>query len=323
MLPERYRAWIWRGGKLPAGLTLETTEMTPPAPGDAVVRLEAIGLNPVDWKLLEIKAGDVPGVDGAGRVVAVGEGVSQAWVGQRVAWHQDLRHTGSFAEYTHLQVRALMRIPPNLDSVSAAAFPCPGLTAWQALEKVPFRPGSRMLIGGAGGSVGIYLLQMAHRRGFIVDTLSDERHHALLSSLGANRCYATPSDPDGWQAEEKYDVIIDTSSPESYRWLTDSLRANGHFVAVLGRPESWPNAPFAQSFSFHEVALAALHAWGDDEDWRRLTQDGEQLLAQLEDGRMKKEQILIYEFDELAKALRRLQHRDFTGKLVVRAPADG
>ncbi len=93
-------------------------------------------------------------------------------------------------------------------------------------------------------------------------------------------------------------------------------------MAVLGRPESWPNAPFAQSFSFHEVALAALHAWGDDEDWRRLTEDGEQLLAQLEDGRMQKEQILTYEFDELAKALHRLQHRDFTGKLVVRAAAD-
>lgn len=322
MLPERYSAWIWRGGELPHGLQQDTVESAPPAPGDVVVRLEAIGLNPVDWKLLEIKTGDVPGVDGAGRVVAVGEGVSRRWLGQRVAWHQDLRHTGSFAEYTHLQARALMRIPPNLDSVSAAAFPCPGLTAWQALEKVPFRRGSRMLIGGAGGSVGIYLLQMARQRGFTVDTLSGERHHALLSSLGASRCYAAPSDADGWLAEEKYDVIIDTSSPESYRWLTNSLRANGHFVAVLGRPESWPNAPFAQSFSFHEVALAALHAWGDDEDWRRLTGDGEQLLAQLEDGRMQKEQILTYEFDELAKALHRLQHRDFTGKLVVRAAAD-
>ena len=322
MLPERYSAWIWRGGELPQDLTPETVDMAPPAPGDVVVEIEAIGLNPVDWKLLDIKVGDVPGVDGAGRVVAVGDGVSPAWLGQRVAWHQDLRHTGSFAEYTHLQARALMRIPPNLDSVSAAAFPCPGLTAWQALEKVPYRTGSRMLISGAGGSVGIYLLQMARRRGFIVDTLSSERHHPLLASLGASRCYATPQAPEEWLPDEKYEVIIDTSSPESYRWLTRGLRANGHFVAVLGRPESWPNAPFAQSFSFHEVALAALHAWGDDRDWRQLTADGERLLAQLEDGSMQKEQILTCEYADLAQALHRLQHRDFTGKLVVRvAPA--
>lgn len=318
MLPERYSAWIWHGGELPHGLRQETVTSTPPAPGDVVVRLEAIGLNPVDWKLLEIKGGDVPGVDGAGRVVAVGDGVSEAWIGQRVAWHQDLRHTGSFAQYSHLQARALMRIPPNLDSVSAAAFPCPGLTAWQALEKVPFRPGSRMLISGAGGLVGILLLQMARQRGFIVDTLSGERHHPLLGSLGARRCYTTPQATEGWEADEKYEVIIDTSSPESYRWLTPSLRANGHFVAVLGRPERWPNEPFAQSFSFHEVALAALHAWGDDTDWRRLTADGERLLAQLEEGSLQKETIITYDYHRLAEALHRLQHRDFTGKLVVR-----
>ncbi|WP_297206933.1 hypothetical protein [uncultured Pluralibacter sp.] len=68
MIPERYSAWIWHGGELPHGLRQETVTSTPPAPGDVVVRLEAIGLNPVDWKLLEIKGGDVPGVDGAGRV---------------------------------------------------------------------------------------------------------------------------------------------------------------------------------------------------------------------------------------------------------------
>lgn len=317
MLPEHYSAWIWHGGELPQGLQQKTVTCTPPAPGDVVVQLEAIGLNPVDWKLLEIKTDDVPGVDGAGRVVAVGEGVSEAWLGQRVTWFQDLYHTGSFAEYSHVQARALMRIPPDLDAVSAAAFPCPGLTAWQALEKVPFRQGNRMLISGAGGSVGIYLLQMARQRGFIVDTLSGERHHPLLSALGAHHCYTTPPQPDSWQADERYDVIIDSTSPESYRWLTASLRANGHFVAVLGRPESWPNAPFAQSFSFHEVALAALHQWGDDNDWRRLMADGERLLAQLTEGSMQKEQIIVCEYGELATALHKLQHRNFTGKLVV------
>lgn len=317
MQPENYRAWVWHGGTLPEGLKLETRPLPQPQAGQVLVRNDAMALNPVDWKLLNIKEGSIPGVDGAGTVVAVGSGVAQAWTGQRVVWHQSLHQPGSFAEYTLLNVEVVMRIPPTLDSVSAAAFPCPGLTAWQALEKVPFRAGDRLLISGAGGSVGGYLLQIARQRGFIVDTLSHPRHHARLASLGASHCYATPENPAQWVALARYDAIIDSASEESYRWLCNGLVANGHFVAILGRPQGWPCEPFTRTFSLHEVALGALHVYGDARAWQRLTADGERLLEQMAAGSLQAEACMTFAFEELAVYLHKLQQRNFSGKLVA------
>ncbi|XXD10109.1 alcohol dehydrogenase catalytic domain-containing protein [Klebsiella sp. R445] len=317
MLPINYSAWVWHGGALPTGLQLETMPLPCPQAGQVLVQNQAIGLNPVDWKLLNIKQDKIPGVDGAGVVVAVGSGVSEHWVGQRVAWHQSLEKPGSFAEFTVLNVEVVMRIPNGLDTVTAAAFPCPGLTAWQALEKVPSRTGDRILIGGAGGSVGGFLVQLAHQRGFEVDVLSHPRHHARLTALGASHCYTTPDDTDNWVSPARYDVIIDSSSSESYLWLCRGLVANGHFVAILGRPESWPCKPFTRTFSLHEVALGALHIYGDVRAWDRLTADGERLLEQMEAGSLTGEKIITFKFIDLADYLLRLERRDFVGKLVA------
>ncbi|WP_249226252.1 alcohol dehydrogenase catalytic domain-containing protein [Entomohabitans teleogrylli] len=84
-LPETYRAWIWHSGQLPEGMKLEQRPLSQPQAGEVLIRNQAIGLNPVDWKLLNIKSGQVPGVDGAGTVVVIGSGVSADWLGQRVA----------------------------------------------------------------------------------------------------------------------------------------------------------------------------------------------------------------------------------------------
>lgn len=144
-LPTNDRAWTWQGERDPAALRLEERALPAPGVGEVLVRNEAIGLNPVDWKALggpSIRSGHVPGVDGAGVVAAVGEGVPAEWLGRRVAYHGDLRRHGSFAEYTLLPRRVLMRLPDALAFEAAAAFPCPGLTAWRALDKLPVRPGA-------------------------------------------------------------------------------------------------------------------------------------------------------------------------------------
>lgn len=69
-----------------------------------------------------------------------------------------LQREGSYAEFTLLKAEVLLRIPDELDFAAAAAFPCPALTAWQAIEKIPTRPGAQLLIAGAGGSVGHFLV---------------------------------------------------------------------------------------------------------------------------------------------------------------------
>ncbi|WP_249226253.1 hypothetical protein [Entomohabitans teleogrylli] len=211
-----------------------------------------------------------------------------------------------------------MRIPDALGADQAAAFPCPGLTAWQALEKIPTRPGETILISGAGGSVGHYLVQLAAQRGFVVHTLSHPRHAGRLETLGATRALAEPEDRQApWPVADRYYAIVDAVSDERCDWLCRQLRANGHFVAIQGRAQHWPNPPFAQAFSLHEVALGALHSWGDDRDWQHLTHHGETLLTWLADGSLSGESLVETPFEQLNHSLTRLKARNFSGKMIA------
>lgn len=319
-MSNNYQAWVWHEGETPLALRRETRALPQPGAGEVLVHNSAIGLNPVDWKLLDMKAGKAPGVDGAGVVMAVGEGVPQSWLGQRVAYHTSLKREGSFATHTPVEARALMRIPVALSDTLAAAFPCPGLTAWQALEKIPARPGERILISGAGGSVGHWLVQFAHARGFVVDVMCNVRHRDTLYSLGADKWYAGPLAKDTGPADvlhEHYFATFDAVNGMHSLRLADTLRANGHLISIQDRAETWPCPPFGRALSLHEVALGALHFHGDTHAWRQLTRDGETLLEALADGTFISETVTLDGFSSLPERLNALKHRNFSGKLVI------
>jgi NADPH2:quinone reductase len=317
---DSYQAWWWHDGAGPQALTQETRPLPVPAPGEILVHNRAIGLNPVDWKVLDSQRGKVPGVDGAGVVIAVGTGVSEHWLGQRVAYHQSLKRHGSFASHTPLAASAAMRIPAGLDNIRAAAFPCPGLTAWQALEKIPARPGERILISGAGGSVGHWLTQLAHRRGFIIEVMCNTRHRERLQELGASAWHPGPLVNDAPFPEalhHRYFAVFDAVNGEHSLRLGDALRANGHLISIQDRSTDWPCPPFGRALSLHEVALGALHFHGDDHDWQQLTRQGERLLEALADGTLHGESILVHDFASLPEQLEALKQRSFSGKLVI------
>lgn len=327
-LPAEYPAWQWRQGSDIAGLAAGTIHTAPLAEDDVLVENRVVGLNPVDWKVLghlPWDAGHVPGVDGAGVVTAVGRAVSAAWLGRRVAYHQSLMRPGSFAAYTPVKVRALMTVPEGLDFATAASFPCPGLTAWQAMSKLPLSVGDTLLIGGAGGAVGHYLVQLAARRGLQVTTLSHARHWSRLKALGAAHCEPGPLPENGLLPEKlqrRFHGVIDAVGERHGGQLVPGLRANGHLVCIQDRLSGWPLPAFAMAISMHEVALGALHTWGDDEDWQRLTQAGEAMLAALADGMLLPESHLVRDFAELPDFLDALKHRHFSGKPLIQLPVD-
>ena len=328
--PQPYRAWTWTEGSEPSALTLRPTMHRPLRAGQVLVRNAIVGLNPVDWKLLGDaasgwSAGRVPGVDGAGTVIAIGAGVAAAWLGQRVAYHQDLNLPGSFAEYTPLNVDVLMKLPERLDFATAASFPCPGLTAWQALEKLPRRPGQRVLASGAGGAVGHYLVQLAAARGFVVTVLCHPRHWERLRALGAADCVAGPQQTDdGWPTglAGGFFAVIDSVGAEHAMRLAPLVRANGHMVCILGRLEKWPSAAFGRSLSLHEVALNALHLHGDRTDWAALTEAGQEMLQALADGALQPEHHIVGKFLDLPQELDSLRKRQFSGKVLVQVGQD-
>ncbi|WP_321890206.1 zinc-binding dehydrogenase [Paraburkholderia bannensis] len=319
-----HRAWTWQGSAAPLDLKLKHVPMPSPAAGQVLVRNAAIGLNPVDWKVLggalvDWRAGHVPGVDGAGEVVALGDGVSADWLGRRVAWHTSLHRDGSFAEHTVVDARALLRLPDALDFETAASFPCPALTAWLAIEKVPVKPGQPLLISGAGGAVGQYLVQLAAARGFVVTAMANARHRDRLLALGAADCIDGPL-PDGgaWTGGRGYFAVIDAVSGDHAARMADALRANGHLVCVQDRVAQWPCDPFGLTLSMHEVALGALHQHGDDEAWTQLRTAGEQMLAALAHARLQPQERVVRPFEALAQLLDELRLRSFGGKPVVR-----
>lgn len=320
-----YEAWTWQRGDQPGDLALETVEMPELAANEAIVRNAAIGLNPVDWKVLGSlpgwQPGHIPGVDGAGTVIAVGEDVHEGWLGRRVAYHQTVHKAGSFAEYTVVAARALMEVPDALDLAVAASFPCPAMTAWLALEKLPVHAGAPLLVSGAGGAVGNYLTQLASARGFAVTAQCNPRHWDRLRALGATDFRSGPLQPgDVWPEPDagRFFAVIDCISADHVARLAPALQANGHLVCIQGRLERWPCGSFGPAWSMHEVALGALHRFGSDDDWERIVQAGEKMLSQLATGCLQAEAPVVGEFAELPRLLEALKHRQFTGKPLIR-----
>lgn len=324
-LPPEHRAWCWHGGQDTRALRLQSLPLPQPGVGQVLVRNRVVGLNPVDWKVLggmgdAWSPGHVPGVDGAGEIVALGQDVPATWQGGRVAYHQDLRRDGSFAEYTVVDARALMRVPHVMSFATAAAFPCPALTAWMALQKLPPADGRTLLISGAGGSVGHTLVQLARQYGWQVAAMAHRRHWSRLHGLGADKCLdgPVPQEQGDWLDELQFTAIIDCVGAEHATRLARSLQANGHMVCIQGRLERWPCTPFGRALSLHEVALGALHRYGSHADWQALTGAGERMLLDIANARLQAELHVLHEFDQLSTALGELKFRNFSGKSLVR-----
>ncbi|MBC3492336.1 zinc-binding dehydrogenase [Pseudomonas taiwanensis] len=322
-----YNAWAWTPGAGLDGLQLVRKPLPNPGPGQVLVANRAIALNPVDWKICQWghpdwHQGTVPGVDGVGVVEALGDGVDLP-LGTRVAYHQTLSRDGSFAEYCLVDANLLMYLPTNLDDSAAAAVPCPALTAWQALAKVPAGANCDVLVIGAGGAVGWYVAQLAVQRGLRVWATAGQHHHAALKALGVIEAYDYQA--SDWQArlqaalgERPLHALFDTVSGAHAASLAHLLGYNGHLVCIQDRQENAPLPAFSTAISLHEVALNSTHAHGRLLDRQALRVAGEQLLQAVAEGRLLSPQRRSFDFQTLPQALRQLKDGRLGGKWVAR-----
>ncbi|MCE0761110.1 alcohol dehydrogenase [Marinobacter sp. G11] len=300
--PELMQAWVW--SKADRAIELAERPMPTLGAGQVLVANKAIGLNPVDWKFIESDRGElwqdgqIPGVDGAGVVVAVADERDRHWLGVPVCYHQSLLQNGSFAEYTALNARALIRLPQALAWTAAAAFPCPVMTAWQAIEKIPTQVAAKILISGASGAVGRVLIQLAKARGFHVTAVASGTRHDILMELGASRCVAELE-----YLQDSFFAVFDTVSGAHAAQLAPYVEANGHLVCIQDRLEHAVVAPFSTAISQHEVALNALHSTGSDSQWQRFTEAAETLVQQHHLGELVGPDTRVAEFAQLKEAL--------------------
>lgn len=171
---------------------LRVVDVQPPPPGPGQVRLavRAAGVNPADWKLLQglmrdLFPLDLPaglGIDVAGVVDAVGEGVTELRVGDEVL---GMSLIGSYAQFALADAGALVAKPATVPWEVAGSFAGAGSTAWTALDQLKVTEGETVLIHAAAGGVGTFAVQLAVARGTRVIGTASERNHDRLREFGA------------------------------------------------------------------------------------------------------------------------------------------
>ncbi|MET9101099.1 NAD(P)-dependent alcohol dehydrogenase [Streptomyces antibioticus] len=229
----------------PDVLRLVDTDRPEPGAGEVLVRVRAAALNPYDWHMLR---GDpyvarllggvgrirplsrVAGIDAAGQVAAVGDGVRGLRPGDEVLGFC----RGSFAEYARTPADLLVPKPAHLTFEQAAAVPMGAVTALRGIRTVGrVRAGHRVLVNGAGGGVGTFAVQIAAALDAEVTGVCSARNADLVRSLGATHVLDYTRD-DFTDRHVHYDVILDNVGNHPLRRLRRALTPTGTLVANGG-----------------------------------------------------------------------------------------
>ncbi len=173
----------------PEALEYQQIAVPQPGAGEALVKIKAVGVNFIDvYHRTGTYAGTLPltpGMEAAGVVESVGEGVTEFKPGDRVAYASQ---QGSYAQYAVVPVAKLVPVPDGLDDRSAAAALLQGMTAHYLSETTyPIQSGDTVLVHAAAGGVGLLLTQLAKRRGArVIATVSTEEKAELARGAGAD-----------------------------------------------------------------------------------------------------------------------------------------
>ena len=282
--------------------SLEFVERPTPLPegGEVLVKVRAISFNYRDLLVVKglynpkLKLPRIPCSDGAGEVVAVGEGVTLWKTGDRVAgifmqnWLDGPPSAvksrralggdidGMMAEYVVLKETGLVGIPEHLSFQEAATLPCAGVTAWNALSIGHLKPGSTVLIQGTGG-VSIFALQLARLRGARVVGISssDEKlGRAYSLGLDAGLNYRENPEWDRWALDETggegVDLVVEVGGAATLPRSLRALRIGGAIAQVGVLSGSAETAPFPISSILHkQVHLRGIYV-GSRKDFEDL-----------------------------------------------------
>ena len=189
-------AWYEEQGAARHVLTVGEMDEPQPLAGEVRIRIAASGVNPGDVKKRQNTFGVgmpypriIPHSDGAGTVDAVGEGVSQEWIGRRVWCYgaQTYRPFGTAAEYTVVPLKQAIPLPETVPVEQGAILGIPGITAHRAVHVAALIEGSTVLVHGGAGRVGTWAVQFAYRAGArVIATCRSEIDKEIASRAGAD-----------------------------------------------------------------------------------------------------------------------------------------
>lgn len=283
-----------------------------PAAGEVLVRIEAAGVNEVDGMFREgyLDPGVRPlimGSDFSGVIAQLGADVDELAVGEEVYGYK-LLGNGTYAEFTTINAAWIARKPAAISHAEAAAFPCVGLTAHQAmLDTLDAQPGELVLVTGAAGGVGTIAVQLAANRGARVIATASQPNHDYLHELGAetvidyrNRDWTAAIKelyPDG------VDAALTTRGGETKPRTRDVVREGGRLVWISG--EEKPGPPM-------ERMIAGSYVGGTP---RRDTLDS--LTELIDAGRLQLPIEQLYALTDAPAAQEQVAAGHVRGKLVI------
>lgn len=312
-----------------ANMTLEEIETPTPKSGEILVEVHAVGLNPVDYKTA---TGGNPAwtyphilaVDVAGTVAALGEGVTQWNIGDRVVYHGDFTKNGGYAEFAITTAHSVSRIPESISYEEAVSLPCAGYTAYQALfRKLPLNNVKTIMIHGGAGGVGGFGVQLAKLAGLEVFSTASSHNHEYVKSLGADHVFDYREEDVTAKVMELtngrgVDAVVDAVSRQNATDSLDMLAYMGHMVYIAGAPDFTKIKGFTKVVSYHEVALNAAHQSDDQLAQEDLAKMGDDMLSLLEQKKIKSLLEEVITLEEVPVALVRLSERHVRGKIVAK-----
>lgn len=235
-------AYINRYGNID-DVQLDEQSKPPITENEALVKIHAASINPLDLRVLEgefkaiqpVKFPFILGNDFAGTVVQVGSNVKQFKAGDEVYAKTD--QNGAFAEYTIVHQSSLALKPQNISMELAASLPLVSLTAWQALVEIAkVQAGQKVLIHAGSGGVGSIAIQLAKHLGATVATTTSGKNAQWVKALGADIIidYKTT---DFEQELKDYDVVLDTQGGKILEKSLNVLKRGGRIISISGPPD--------------------------------------------------------------------------------------
>ena len=243
----------------------------------------------------------------AGEIAALGAGVDNFSVGDKVFGSAGLK-MGAYAEFVSLPADyTLVPKPDSMSFAEAAAVPLGGLNALHFMNLANIQPGHKILINGAGGSIGLFALQIAKDCGAEVTVVDKTIKKEMLLQHGADK-FIDYTQEDFGECPPDYDVVFDMVAQSSYSKCLKVLKPGGHYLIGNPRFSNMLRAVWTSRMSDKTVSFAFA---------RETKEELLTLKALLEEGKIKPPIDTIYRMEQAAEAHYRVEAEERIGMVVL------
>lgn len=319
-----------------------------PSAGSVLVRVAAAAVNNTDintrtawyskgdaaasdasWSGKALALPRIQGADVCGTIAAVGDGVDQGRIGERVLiepclteaegrelaqpWYLGSECDGGFAEYTHVAARHAHRIESALSDVELASFPCSYSTAENMLTRSGVKAGETVLVTGASGGVGSAAVQLAKARDARVVAVTSPAKAQALRDIGADMIVGRSTDYRQVLGASSVDVVLDLVAGPKWPLLLDMLRPKGRYAvsgAIAGpMVELDVRTLYLKDLSFFGCTVLEPEVFG-------------KLIERIECGQVKPLVAETFALKDIAAAQAAFEAKGHIGKIVLTVASD-